>query len=263
MNNIIFINEINFLISDFLKTINKDDIKIYFMNNKINENDNFNKWIYKNITDEQINFLKSNVNYSIECLKKINTNLVNKNSNLNYDLWKLCIFDNMFFNLPFTLEDVIFIPISYINSSMNNLGLVDSLFNNKINKSFSKTLIHEKLHLLQRFNQDIWNKYIIENTNWRIVNKNIFFNSTFINNNFIIYNPDTFYVIEKFVYDDNEKLYFGQMLLNSKNEIKNIWYEIKELSDKINIYPTYVFNKKYEHPYEELAYNMANDLSNN
>jgi hypothetical protein len=263
--NIIYIKDINLLIRNFLITIDSDDIKIYFMDKKIDSTTNFNDWVVTEINEKESDFIKINVEYSVECLKKIDPSLLNKNHNLNYNLWKLCIFDDMFFNLPFTLDDVIFIPKSYVKSSMNdNSNLLNYLLNkNGVNKKFSKTLIHEKIHLLQRYNQDIWDKYILENTNWRITNKDLLIKCTLINNNHIIYNPDTYYVNNKFMFLDNEKYYYGKLIFNNKRVIDTIWFQIDEQKDKINLYVDINFNKKYEHPYEELAYNMAEKLHNN
>lgn len=258
---ILLVNDINYLLDHFFKNIDDADFKIYFMNKDINTR-NFNNWIVKMISDEQLNFLKENIKFSVNCLKKINPILNNINSDLDDNLWKLCIFQDMFFNLPFTLQDVIFIPVSYIDSSMKKTNLIDYIFNNTdhINKNFSKTLVHEKIHLLQRYNENIWNNYIINNTNWSIVNKQIIINCSLINNNKIIYNPDTFYVNNYFVYNKNNICYYGLMSLDSKNEIKNIWFEAVELEDKINLYPSNETINKYEHPFEELAYTMAFDL---
>jgi len=190
----------------------------------------------------------------MECLKNLNPMLINKNFDLDYRLWKICVFSEMFFNLPFTLGDVIFIPRSYIKSSMGNNP-------NSINKPFSRTLIHEKIHLLQRYNQNIWDNYITSNTKWVIIDKNIYHNSTLINGNKIIYNPDTYYVKNKFAYSPDDKKYYGTMLLDSNKKIKDIWYQLVESGNKINAYPISYSITKYEHPYEELAYNMADNLA--
>ena len=173
----------------------------------------------------------------------------------------------MFFNLPFTLSDIIFIPQSYINSSIEKSGVFDFLFDNsnkinKINKTFSKTLIHEKIHLLQRYNQEIWDNYIIKKTNWSIVQKEMYFNSTLINNNKFIYNPDTYYVTNTFAYSVSGINYYGEMLLNSNKAIKDIWFQMVDSNNKINLYPISYSIFKYEHPYEELAYSISNELIN-
>jgi hypothetical protein len=259
---IIFIKDINDLLIDFFNTIGHSDMKIYFKNENVNINTNFNDFVIKNLSDKQINFLKSNIKYSAECLQNLNPLLTNKNLNLNYDNWKICVFSEMFFNLPFTLLDVIFIPESYINSSIGNSGLLDFLFDGstQVNKTFSKTLIHEKIHLLQRYNQEIWDNYIMSNTNWIINNKEIFFNCTLINNNKIIYNPDTYYVNNIFAYPVSDINYYGKMLLDSNKKIKDIWFQMVNSNNKINLYPISYSISKYEHPYEELAYSISNEL---
>ena len=260
----IFVTNINNLLHDFFKTVNLPDIKLYFMNKEIKENTNFNDWIIKNLTNDQIEFLKINIFFSSDCLERLDEKLKNLNKNLDNNIWKICVFSEMFFNLPFTLQDVIFIPISYIDTSMNKISLFDSLFNKNIliDKNFSKTLIHEKIHLLQRYNQKNWNNYITEKTKWIIFNDELIFNLTLINNNKIIYNPDTYYVETIFGYLINNKYYYGQMFLNSKNEIKNIWCEMINSTNKIYLYPISYSVIKYEHPYEELAYILSNDLIN-
>jgi hypothetical protein len=256
---IIFINDINYLLDIFFKDINKDDIKLYFMNKNP---ENYNNYVIKNISNEQKYFLKENIIFSMNCLKKLNSSLINKNIELNYDSWKMCIFDNMFFNLPFTLQDVIFIPMSYIISSMQKPNILNYILNgnNIIDNDFSKTLIHEKIHLLQRYNQNIWDNYILKNTKWLITNKTIINNCSFINNNKIIYNPDTFYVHNKFIYQLNNMSYYGMMIVNSHNIVKNVWFQAVKLENIINLYPINELINKYEHPYEELAYTLANIL---
>ena len=259
---IVFINDINNIIIDFFNIIGTDDMQEYFITKNININTDFNNFIIKTLSIKQIDFLKYNIKFSTDCLKNLNSELINLNPNLDYNTWKICIFSEMFFNLPFTLSDIIFIPQSYINSSINNSGFFDSLFNNsnQINKTFSKTLIHEKIHLLQRYNQEIWDNYIIKKTNWIIIHKKIYFNSTLINNNKIIYNPDTYYVKNIFAYSVSDVNYYGEMLLNSNKEIKDIWFQMVNSNNIINLYPISYSIQKYEHPYEELAYDISDLL---
>lgn len=262
---IIFITNINNLLFEFFEKIKTTDIKLYFMNKDITENVNFNDWVIKDLTEKQINFLKININFSSSCLENLDEKLKNFNIDLDYNTWKICVFSEMFFNLPFTLQDVIFIPVSYIDKSMKKSLPLDFLFTNSdaISKNFSKTLIHEKIHLLQRYNQTNWNNYILSETDWIIFNNEIIFNLTLINNNKIIHNPDTYYVNNNFAYSIDKKYYYGQMLLNSSKEIKNIWYEMIDSNNKKYLYPISHSILKYEHPYEELAYNLSENLIKN
>jgi hypothetical protein len=261
---IIFITDINNLIIDFFNIVGTDDMQKYFITKNININTDFNHFVMKSLSGNQIDFLKSNIEFSAKCLKNLNSELTNLNLNLDNDVWKICVFTEMFFNLPFTLSDVIFIPQSYINSSIEKSGLVDFLFNNSapVNKTFSKTLIHEKIHLLQRYNQEIWDNYIIKKTNWIIIHKEMYFNYTLINNNKIIYNPDTYYVNNIFAYSLSDINYYGEMLLTSNKQIKDIWFQMVDSNNKINLYPISYSIFKYEHPYEELAYRISNELIN-
>ena len=80
--NIIFIKDINNLIVDFFNTIGYSDMQIYFTNKNVNINTNFNDFITKNISDSEINFLKYNIQFSIQCLNNLNSELTNKNVKL-------------------------------------------------------------------------------------------------------------------------------------------------------------------------------------
>lgn len=246
-NELIIITNVKNIFDNFFEKIEFENKKIYFINN----NDNINNNIIKIVSPEQNIFLQNNINYSSKCLLKLDNELKNFNNNFNNNIWKICIFENMFFNLPFTLEDIIFIPLKYLNSCLTE----------KSDKHFSKTLIHEKIHLLQRHNQENWIKYIIKNTKWIVNNNEKISKITLIRNNKIIYNPDTYYN-NNFLYFLNNKYYYAEMLLNSKNEITNIWFEAIINNNKIYLHPTNLSITKYEHPFEELAYNLSNKLIN-
>ncbi len=95
--------------------------------------------------------------FLINCINFAN-NIINKNNDsddllLYSNIWKVFIYDNMMWNLPFTLEDIIFIPISYIKSSYNNNSY----------QNFTKTMFHERIHISQRLNINKWNNYIQNN----------------------------------------------------------------------------------------------------
>lgn len=245
---IIYLQNPEHILKDFFKSINATEWSLYIKDLNIDNFNNylFNNHIIKNISERQNNFITENINYSMEKLSGLDTQLKNKNPNLNFPQWKICIYKEMFFNLPFTLEDVIFIPINYINTSM---GV------NLINKKFSKTLIHEKIHLLQRYNNNEWDNYIISNTNWKIFFPELNFTTCLTNGNFPVYNPDTYYVEKTFYYELNHNKYYGQMILNL-GKIKNIWYQIIGTE----LFPVVDSINKDEHPYEELAYKISDSL---
>lgn len=119
--------------------------------------------------------------------------------------------------LPHTREDIIF--------------LSDKIIPNKCNSNFINTLIHEKIHIFQRYNTDLMEK-IINNLGFkRTSEKNIKQRS----------NPD----LNKYIYinKNNEKL---QCLYDNNNPTS-----IQNVNCLNN-------TTLFEHPYEYLAYTIAN-----
>ena len=172
---------------------------------------------------------------------KIVENIIKKELDKRFILdnfsWKICLTkEDFIFNNPFTLDDIIFIPHAYIN---NRVELI-------------KTLIHEYLHISQRIKNDIWNKYITENLkNWIILDYKI--DDNLINDNYIL-NPDTYEYNRSFLYNKNNKLYYGRYEYHGGLEI--YWYEyINNKFIRIN-------NRihEYEHPYEEMAYILSENF---
>lgn len=243
-NNDIIINftkDINTIINTFINDTNSD-YYLYLQHNEPNKH-------VVNINDNIKNFITKNILFSIKKFDNFDNEL--KNDDFEYYLkhWNICIYKNMFFNLPFTLANVIFLPINYIENANNNA-------NNDISTKFIKTLIHEKIHILQRNNQTIWNKYIEKYTNWIQHHNKLIEKSSLLNNNKIIYNPDTYY--SPFILKNNDKSYFCNLYVDKKSNINNLWYCIINS----NLYPLTLQINKYEHPYEELAYVISDKLMN-
>lgn len=244
-----------------IKNIQKQlDYFLNFVSNKyiyVNSND-YDIFIIKNIKNELFNLLNQCTSSAMILLNNLNSNLINKNKNLNEYLWKICIYEKIFFELPFTLDDIIFIPYSYLNKCYDN--------NDHFN--FTKTLIHERIHILQRFNINIWNNYIKNNTKWSIIfNKNLYklnIKCSFLKDIQRINNPDTFYLDYLYIYNFNNNYYYAYLYLNN-NKVITKWFIIK----KINIYEydLYPINEdinedinKYDHPFEEMAYKITNKI---
>lgn len=213
--------------------------------NRINGTKNisvYNKYSLVDSIHHDIN--KKILLYMIENIE-IADDIINKKLDKRFLLdnftWKLCLTKQDFlFNNPFTLDDIIFMPYIYINKNIKNR---DDLI---------ITLIHEYLHISQRIKTEIWNKYISENLkNWIMLDYKIDDNQ--INDNYIL-NPDTYEYDKSFLYNKNNKLYYGRFEYHGRLEI--CWYEYinkKFIRTNEIIY-------KYEHPYEEIAYVLSENL---
>jgi hypothetical protein len=215
INYITNINLIRPLLENFVK--NK---KNYYYND-------LNSQIVQDIS----NSLKTyNNNCVIEAIKKICNELDKYFIDFTQlFIWNICFTQhNFMFNFPTTLGNIIFMPLSYVNTANRD--------------KYIKTLIHEKIHIFQRYNLNKWICYILKTTNFKL-SKNIFIENE-------IYNPDTFYDFT-FVYNLNNQNYKGFLDKNCKVKWLNI--NTKELY-KENDMP------KHEHPFEILAYQDINKI---
>lgn len=252
--NILFIFDINSIFNDFFKNMNQTNRRIYIgSDSNIDNSYNFNSHI-TNLDLDQINFLSTNIAYCDERIKNLNEIVGEKLNNYELFQWKISIISNCFFDLPFTMKDIIFIPYTYIDQSSK---LAQS---NHINKKFSQTLIHEAIHIIQRYNQTKWNAYIIKNTQWIISPFNNLEQYSLIYDKKII-NPDTNYKYN-FLFNDGKQKYFGSMYVNSNNIVNILWCKVVNDGTKNLLYPVDYSINKYEHPYEELAYELAKKLIN-
>ena len=156
----------------------------------------------------------------------------------------------MFFDLPFTMDKIIFIPESYLNKSIQA---------NTNTNNFIITLVHEQLHILQRYNQIKWDEYIKTHTNWILLSniqldKNITYYKTTQ-----VANPDTTYPNKIYVYKQSNKLYWGELVKrDSSPKVIDQWFVL--LPNTFDLYPVHEQISKYEHPYEELAYEISKSL---
>jgi hypothetical protein len=234
MNNTITVNyitKIEKIEPIFLNFLNNIPQKLHhkYYNNDLSKN------IKKHISQNIILFNEKNIKIANFLLNKyLNCYLFNNNLP-NY--WNICITKNNFmFSFPFTLDNIIFLPYSYILNSIEN--------NN--NEEYITTLIHEKIHIYQRYNLNFWDTIIQKYTNWKILEKKYLFN-----NENITYNPDTLYPNKQYYYFLNNNFYIGYL----NNSIKLEWVD----TDSGKLYNSDKL-PKYEHPYEEYAYRISKDI---
>ena len=284
MDKIININNISQLPGEFYNIIksNKINLTIEFESNS----NVFNNFIRLHQTQKNI-YVQSNnklnidlVEYSIDlyiffidCVNKaykiikseIESNNLDSKLFGSINTWIISICHNIMFNFPFTLNNIIYIPINYIKECSNT--------NNPIN--LIRTLIHEKIHIGQRFNEFDWDKFIEKSDkNWiKILKTNIIFdiienNIKFNKNNLIldreefITNPDTFYDNFKYIYILGEKIYYGHYVFDSQTNKIKINFFIVNINKKLleKILDSSCKTLEQEHPYEIYAYKISSDL---
>lgn len=252
---------------DYKITINFEETSIKVFHDFINKHKIKNVYIDDNykINIDIIEYNFGLYLFFIECVDKAYNHILNSKFNLelfgNINIWNFCIVQNVMFNFPFTLENIIYMPIKYIKENYANNDLLN----------LTRTIIHEKLHIGQRYNEDLWSNYInIEDANWIKINKsdNKFIiiennlkknKADLINiNEEFIFNPDTYYENFKYLYKIDNNLYYGHYVYNSNN--KNVSIRYFELNDvKKKLVKT---NKKFEqeHPYEKYAYSISEKI---
>jgi len=206
--------------------------------------------------------------FFISCLEysneKINTS---KYSNLIKfkNEWNFCICYGIMFNFPFTIDKYIYMPYEYIKKCY------DTGEKNKL----ICTLIHEKIHIGQRFYELEWETYINKNdTNWikvyesdeifKLINEKINNNSDIIDLNkyaFVV-NPDTFYSKFKYVYlIDDDNFHYGHYIYEIKTKKIRILYFVLDLKNKHIKITDKIANNNNEHPYEFYAYKISDEIT--
>lgn len=133
----------------YVKTIRKSEI--FFKTGKnIEKNQLYDAYINSIIpfTDKEISLLNKHVDY-------INTNF-NKYEKLTKTKWNFVKLKNRLEKgMPFTIGKHIFLSKKVINK----------LFNDEKNNIIN-LLIHEKIHIIQRFSQQLYNKIYIDDLNY-------------------------------------------------------------------------------------------------
>lgn len=214
-----------------IKFIKKSDLKlyIYFKNyikhfrskNEIKFKldtafNNSNSNILKKYINNILNFSEQDklcLNYYIKIIK-LNIN----NKNINKSEWNFVKTSyKLEKGMPFTLGKYIFLSDKLILKYY-----FDMIHKNKGNIIDNcETLIHEKIHIYQRYNQKLFDKYYYKQFNSRKINN---LSITKYWNNMIISNPDGLNVNYIYTYENKKYL---PLLINNKNRLKQIVIELK------------------------------------
>jgi len=172
--------------------------------------------------DEYLNLvINSCMDFSEEQKKKI-TICANQAKQFfnNNNKWIFANINNNYENgYPHTRNKIIFLSNNVINT--NNSELI-------------KTLIHESVHIYQRYNKEIINDYLMKN-NFVISRKKN-------KNSLIRSNPD----LDEYIYKDNNGF---EMIANYTSEYPT---GINDITLK---------NLLYEHPFEKMAYEIGEEYS--
>ena len=139
--------DINRILQNYLERINVDEIG-FKTNYKINKYSSINQIVkfYKNNILEFSNHEKDLVNKHISFINS-RTGDLPVLSKSNWKFMKLS--PNIEQQMPFTLDDIIFLPVQMLKSMENDARFIDNC----------DTLIHEKIHVIQRKYKKVFNQF--------------------------------------------------------------------------------------------------------
>lgn len=175
----------------------------------------------KDFTENQKNIINNSCKKADDFLREYNELLDGKQiAKIKWNFALTCKYDNFEYEngLPHTRKDIIF--------------LSDKMIPETETSDFVNTLIHEKIHVYQRYNESTVDKML---SNKLSINKVVYFNPK------KRANPDL-----------NNNTY-----QNEKNEILQCYYN-SNTPNSIQDVTCLNNNSINEHPYELLAYNIAN-----
>ncbi len=249
--------EVDYMFSDFLTNVNPSQQYKYVGQVDIKGINIFNDL-------DLYNILLDTVHWANKIIMESKLPILSNNTNI----WKIFIYDNVMWNLPFTMEDVIFLPFKLLDKSKIDNSNYDLI----------KTMIHERIHVLQRSNVNAWIDYVYANDrNWIKINYDNslysfldLYNIDKLMTEMVVRNPDTIYKDFKHIYKNNDNLFYGILYLGSERKIEIQWFLIteKKFKDYDKESKSYTLEKwdrvisKYEHPFEMYAYKISEELTN-
>jgi hypothetical protein len=231
--NIIFLNE-----DELFTTLsdNKDNYynKFFSQDFIVRNTNSTTEYINKNIKSAVCSYTKEEQDILTKYINDINNILLTKPIfQLSYfdgkkavkELqWKLgCVQNNLYENgLPHTRNDIIIFPKSYLTTYPENY--------------LKKTLLHEFIHIYQKFYPNDVEKYLQENniTKYRKIEKK----------DNIRANPDT---DDYIYYNEKNQTVYKAVFHNNSKSISDVTY-----------YP--INDRLYEHPFEMMAIKISDEI---
>jgi hypothetical protein len=232
---ILIIIIIIYLKSYFYNFISRDEVNIFLKNDDDNYVNNMSIYdIRARNKKSKIEYLNSIINISYEltffeklkiinlCIKvdlffkNLKSIYLPINNDINYIKWKIVLMNNKNYEegLSHTRKDIIFIS-------------KDLLLNENL---LIKTLIHEKIHIYQRYNEFIMTKHLLK-LGYKREKKRMYIK-------LIRSNPD----LDNYIYKDKKlNLMYDEYTSEIPNNINDI-----------------IKNNNYEHPYEMISYIIEN-----
>lgn len=198
--------EISFKTNNKLKNLDPKEILKFYQDN-----------IY-NFTHKEIKILKK----SIKIInKRFNYNFLKKNWNF------IKISDDIEKSMPFTLGKYIFLPEKFLNIMTQNKKIPDFIL---------ETLIHEKIHIFQRYNYNLFKQFYTQNLGI-IFSDSIKIKSYWQKQH--LKNPDGLDIT--WIYYYKNKYYLPLLLFNQKRrDIKQVFIELKKTNHN-QFYTTNIF----------------------
>ena len=214
---------------DFLIKDNDNYYKTFNKNDMIVRNINSINDYHKIIKQSVCNCSEVIKNKIIKCINLID----NKINNINYDYFNGEKFNKIIWKIGFIKGKLYEGGLPHTRNDIIILPIdyLESLDN----ITLTKLLIHEKIHVYQKLYHDDIEKYLIKN-NFNIINKIIYNRRA---------NPD---MHNKIYMDKDNNIYYSQY----NNKPKNIM--------DVTYYP--INNSLHEHPFEKMAYEISNLISN-
>lgn len=228
------------ILNNYLKNVS--EYEIFFKTGKNIKRSNLANFYIDNIlifTKEEKIFLDKNIRYINDYCSKYNK-IIND--------WRFIKISNKIDKgMPFTVDKYIFL----CDELLNNFD------KNKINKGFIDTLIHEKIHIIQRFDQKKFNEFYKNNLNI-LYNNDLFITEYWKKKH--LKNPDGLDI--NWIYKYNNSYYLPLLIFQNDNVeqvIIKLNKKLQTTKDFVNIRKFPLFNNiPYNispyHPNELAAY---------